>query len=374
MAIGSVKLPLSAGTGPPPSPQNGAYPFNGSVNSISDVAIIGELLDSLPFIGEVSSIHKIATGLSHLVAIKNFVVGTGGELWVFGINTNGAIGGATEYVWERIGSDSDWTDIAAAGTSSYAIRAGRLYVTGQNNAGQLGNGSTTNVATFTQIGTDTNWTFVSAGETWAAAVKGGNLLTCGSNANFRTGLNTNSGNQTTWTVANNTQTWLNTSCGRNHGAGVTTDGKLFSWGLNSLGRTGQGTTAGSTQIPTQIGSDTNWILSSTCNANIYALKSTGTLWGAGFAGGSIWGNSTPTSMTQESLGDTNWDWVASTGASGIYARKTTGTLWSSGAFPGNLISTTALFQLNQVGTDTNWKKEFVGNTNGNQAQITFIKS
>jgi alpha-tubulin suppressor-like RCC1 family protein len=204
----------------------------------------------------------VVCGAFHCLAIK------GGALYVWGTSGSGALGLNTGtsttdtslYITTaptQIGSDTDWTCIAAGAGHSLGIRAGRLYTWGINAQGQLGQGNTTSLGLPTQVGSDTDWSWCSAGSNWSAAVKGGQLLTCGQNSNFRTGLNTSTGNTTSFTVADLTSTWTIVSCGDVHGLGIRTD-SLYSWGSNTNGRTGQGTTSGSTQVPTQIGTLTGW--------------------------------------------------------------------------------------------------------------------
>lgn len=217
---------------------------------------------SLQNISTDSDWDTIVCGVSHCLAIKN------GALFAWGNNTLGALGlniGVSNldtlvYIVStptQIGSDTDWTCIGVGQNHSVAIRAGRLYSWGLNAQGQLGQGNTTSLGLPTQVGSDTDWTWCSAGQSWSAAVKGGQLLTCGANSSFRTGLNTSSGNTTSFTVANSTATWTIVSCGLEHGLGIRTD-SLFSWGTNGSGRTGRGTATGNTQIPTRVGTLVNY--------------------------------------------------------------------------------------------------------------------
>jgi alpha-tubulin suppressor-like RCC1 family protein len=220
----------------------------------------------------------VACGDQHCLAIK------AGKLYSWGSDLNGRTGlgkgtGSTltnftfTIIPAQIGSDTDWTHISAGSLHSLAIRAGRLYSWGNNGNGALGLGNTTTFDTPQQVGSDTNWEWCSAGNNWSAAIKGGQLVTCGTNSNFKTGLNTNTGNTTSFTVANSDTNWTKCFAGESHGIAIkNTPAQLWSWGVNSLGRTGQNTTSGNTQVPTQVGSLTGWTTGSAGNVHSLAIR------------------------------------------------------------------------------------------------------
>jgi alpha-tubulin suppressor-like RCC1 family protein len=374
MPIGRTLLPIASGGSPPST--SGIYPFQGAITGMNDIITFAEIFNNakLPYIGEQATTYMIATGFRHVLAIKNFVSGTGGELWVWGFNSSGSIGGSTNYQWTRIGVDSDWTWVSAAGNSSYAIRAGRLYVTGENSNGELGNGTTTDVSVFTQVGSDTDWEKVSGGSLFGVAIKNGDLLTTGFNNSFRTGLNTSVGVTNTWTVANNTETWEWISGGIIHGAAITDDGRMFTWGTNLNGRTARNTAVGTTNIPTQefLG-DTDWVQVECSNASTIARKTSGTVWGCGVGAGSVWGSvAQVTVFNQEALGDTDWVWIANQGANAQFALKSDGTIWTSGFNIANLQQST-VNTFAQFGSETDWKTNFFGNKNGFSQQMALLK-
>ena len=66
--------------------------------------------------------------------------------------------------------------------------------------------------------------------------------------------------------------------GDTSGAGIKTDGTLWTWGGNNLGTLGNNTMVDS-NVPIQIGTDTNWKTLEVGQAHIIALKTDGTLWG-----------------------------------------------------------------------------------------------
>ena len=202
-------------------------------------------------------------------------------LWAAGTNASGITGqGVTTgniTTFAQIGSDDDWKVAAVVyhltSSTSYQFTAaalkndGSLWAWGSNNFGLTGQGVTTgNTLTPTQIGSDTDWVRI-----WGMQSVG----STGSNPNFT---------QPSCFIA------------------LKSDGTLWSWGGNMNGFTAQGTTSGNTTVPTQIGSDTDWVdivrYSSSAGSptRITALKSNGDLycWGGGSNSGTAM--STPTRL------------------------------------------------------------------------------
>ena len=129
----------------------------------------------------------------HTLALKN-----NGTLYVFGsswASGSGALGlgdsiNQVSYP-TQIGNDSDWIYINSAFNTSFAIKTnGTLWGWGQNDYGQLGDGTTVDKNVPTQIGTDSDWVAVSAGRLHTIALKNnGALYSWGNNANGELGNN-----------------------------------------------------------------------------------------------------------------------------------------------------------------------------------------
>ena len=120
------------------------------------------------------------------------------------------------------------------------------------------------------------------------------------------------------------------SAGRGHSLALKDDGTLWAWGYNNFGQLGLGDTA-SRNVPTQVGSDSDWVSVIAGSTHALAIKADGTLW--------AWGNN---SLGQLGLGDTNhrytptqvgtdtdWEQVAG-GFYLSYAIKAGGSLWAWG--------------------------------------------
>jgi alpha-tubulin suppressor-like RCC1 family protein len=129
--------------------------------------------------------------------------------------------------------------------------------------------------------------------------------------------------------------WCTLSGGGAHTSAIKTDGTLWGWGLNTLGRLGTNNTI-SYSVPTQEAcGGTNWCMVSAGSAHNLAIKTDGTLWGWGCnACGALGTNNTIcySVPTQEVCGGTNWCMVdiSQFGFAHASAIKTDGTIWSWG--------------------------------------------
>jgi alpha-tubulin suppressor-like RCC1 family protein len=144
-------------------------------------------------IGTDSNWSSMDSGFQHTLAIK-----INGTLYVFGGGVNGSCGhGLTDAPFvspTQIGTDSNWSQVSAGANTSYAIKTdGTLWAWGQNDYGQLGDGTMVNKGYPTQIGTDTNWSSVQAGYRHCIALKtDGSLWAWGDNSWSQLGIGTSS--------------------------------------------------------------------------------------------------------------------------------------------------------------------------------------
>ncbi|MBS1535096.1 MAG: T9SS type A sorting domain-containing protein [Bacteroidetes bacterium] len=164
------------------------------------------------------------------------------------------------------------------------------------------------------------------------------------------------------TVSQNlfSQCWKEIAAGSGHTLAIKTDGTLWGWGRNHLGQVGDGTTI-DRNVPTQIGTDTDWLAIDAESYNSMGLKTDGSIWCwgnnlGGQVGNGDFGNGVIASIPTR-IGTEN-DWVKiSTGGSRTYAIKSNGTLWGCGYNEyGHLGigNTNPHYTFVQIGTDTDW--------------------
>jgi len=129
-------------------------------------------------IGTGTNWSQIAAGGYHTLAIKS-----DGTLWAWGYNSYGQLGDGTtsnKTTPVQIGTGTNWSQIAAGGYHTLAIKSdGTLWAWGYNSYGQLGDGASGGgnyKTTPVQIGTGTNWSQIAAGGYHTLAIKSDGTL------------------------------------------------------------------------------------------------------------------------------------------------------------------------------------------------------
>lgn len=288
-------------------------------------------------IAQCPSFVKIANSNNghHILAIKS-----DGTLWAWGTNFTGQIGDGTTTDRStpiQIGTANDWIDIAVGSYHSLAVKSdGTLWAWGFNSWYSLGDGTNVSKSTPTQIGTATNWQSVAAGDVASFAITNtGKLFGWGYNGYGELGDGTTISRTTptalspsrnfirvtsgkyhslgitddhklwAWGANNLGQLgdatiisklspvnispsidWQDIACGYDASAGVSLDGRLFAWGTNANGQIGNGTYGAGlyVDVPTQIGTGTNWTKVTVGWDHDAALTSDGKAWSWGFNG------------------------------------------------------------------------------------------
>lgn len=180
---------------------------------------------------------NIGTQWQSISAAKNTAaaIRTDGTLWIWGSALYGAMGAGTAVGSSQtplqMGTDTDWQYVSLSETATMAIKTdSTLWACGQNNYGQLGDGTITDLYALTKIGTASDWKTVVAGPFHTLAIKGdGSLSNWGSYTYDKLGLIGSLYDSTGNQVKN---TWQSVAAGHYNSFGIHADGTLYTVGNN----------------------------------------------------------------------------------------------------------------------------------------------
>jgi alpha-tubulin suppressor-like RCC1 family protein len=234
----------------------------GSSDSATHTAPLQVKINSSTFLTGVS---LVGAGTSHSLAIKQ----SDGSVYGWGNDSSGQLGdnsAATQQVFP-VQAKTTATgnpiltgviDIAAGASHTVALKSdGTVWTWGSNSSGQLGDGSTTSRKLAAQVKTSNNTfltgiTTLASGDNFCIARKSdGTVWAWGANTNGQIGI----GNTTTpqkyavqvKLVGGAALTGItDVACGSSHAIALKSDGTLWSWGLNTNGQLGVGSTTQAT--------------------------------------------------------------------------------------------------------------------------------
>jgi alpha-tubulin suppressor-like RCC1 family protein len=308
----------------------------------------------------------------NVIAVK-----TDGTLWTWGWNSSGQLGIGSSINTSSPNTNTlggtTWSQVAAGYGHTAAVKTdGTLWTSGRNDSGQLGNGSTIAQASggqssfATTVGGGTNWISVSCGAFQTAAIKSdGTLWTWGLNSYGALGSGSTTRTSSPNTTINGGSTWLQVACGsNNHTTAIKTDGTLWTCGYNQFGQLGNGTSGltGQSSFATVLGGGTTWKQVSGGYNHTAAIKTDGTLWTCGYGTGGGLGNGSAAHTSSPGTvagGGTTWKQVVA-GRNYTAAIKTDGTLWTCGynyfGGLGNGSTTNTSSFATVAGGGTTWKQ------------------
>jgi len=316
---------------------------------------------------------RVAAAGNHSVTLK-----TDGTLWGWGENNFGQVGDGSQISRNapvRIGTGTDWTNVAAGYYHTVALKAdGSLWTWGDNTKGQLGdNLSAASRSVPVKIGSDTNWAAIAAGDFHTLALKtDGTLWAWGDNSSGQVGSGAVVPGIQPVPVKIGTGTdWSSVAAGGTHSVARKTNNTLWGWGSNSAGQLGNGTALDAvapvqTKLLPPFVND-NWSAVAAGQTHSAALKTDGSLWSWGSNASGRLGNGTILNSgvpVRESGNSTDWVAVAA-GDNHTMGLKANGTLWSwGGNVNGQLGNGTNLDALAPVKivADTDWIVATAGST------------
>lgn len=262
--------------------------YSWGLNGYSQLGRTGSI--SIPnTVGSTSDWRAVAAGYDHALGIKY-----DGTMYAWGNNGSGQLGlndTTKRATPTKVGTDSDWIVVAGGSGFSLALKAnGYLYGAGLNSSGQMANGGTgTGPKTFTKIGTS-RWKSISAGLAHVMAInEDGSLYVWGSNTTGQVGNNaaTLTTPVTTPYLIPTASTWRTAAAGWYHSAAITAGGALYTWGNNTHGELGLGTTTTTPKkTPQHVGTSTwnQYVFTGNSTTMLVDASGSVTMWGAGTYG------------------------------------------------------------------------------------------
>ena len=259
----------------------------GNLTDYSSPVQVGSLTDWLQM--------GITDGASGEVALA---VKTDGTLWTWGEGHEGGLGDGTTTDRSspaQVGSLTDWGDGEFSIENNKRLNGcyrtcgcvktdGTLWLWGQNNEGQTGNGTNEpdKQSSPVQLGSATNWLQVDGGREYVIYLNtDGEIWGTGDNRYGMLG-DGSSDNRFSPVQAGSATDWVDLAAGFWAAAAINSSGELYTWGLNDAGQLGLGDTT-KRCVPVQVGSLTDWKYVSSGREAMNAVKTDGTCW--------TWGNS-----------------------------------------------------------------------------------
>lgn len=222
---------------------------------------------------------QIAAGWTHVLALR-----ADGTLWGWGNNQYGQLNGTqshnSAFGLIQIGTDSDWTLIAAAFYASTALKKdGSCWYWGEGISCGISNGQASGPQ---RVDTITGCIKIAVGSKHLAVLKkDGTLWTCGGNSKGQLGIgNELDSPRLVQVQASNTWPWIDVAAGIDFTIALKADGSLWGWGQNMVNRfTGQPRM--DAFWPQQLDRNNNWVKLAAGLIHGLMVDSRGDMWAWG---------------------------------------------------------------------------------------------
>jgi alpha-tubulin suppressor-like RCC1 family protein len=239
-----------------------------------------------------SNVVAVSAGDWHTVALK-----TNGELWAWGLNYYGQLGDGTQNSHSSpVLVLTGVAAVAAGGNHTVALKAnGEVWAWGDNTYGQLGDGSTAQrnspvrVKGVGGVGYLSGMLAVTAGSTHTAAIKSdGTVVAWGDNQYGQLGDGTTTQRHSPVAVSGSAVVTA-VAAGNGHTVALKQDSTVIAWGWNNIGQLGDGSLT-NRSVPVQVknilgnGNLTGVAAVSAGNLHTVALNSDGTVVAWGYNG------------------------------------------------------------------------------------------
>jgi alpha-tubulin suppressor-like RCC1 family protein len=293
---------------------------NNIVSRSSPVSVVGGFTDWC----------QVAAGFSqHSLGVR-----TNGTAWAWGCNGQGQLGDNTTVNKSSpvlvVGFATGWCQVSAGQSFSLGVRTnGTAWAWGCNNCGILGDGTTVSKSSpVSVVGGFTDWFQISAGTNHSLAIRqNGTAWGWGFNNAGRIGDGTTTNRSSPVSVVGGFTDWCQISAGNSHSLAVRQNGTAWAWGRNGSGESGDNTTVSKSSPVSVVGGFTDWCQISAGSIFSIALRQNGTAWAWGIASNgrlgdnSIVDKSSPVSVVG---GFTDWWEVSAGDAHSLAIRKICG--------------------------------------------------
>lgn len=215
-------------------------------------------------VGSDSDWSTVAAGGDFSCALKS-----SGNLYCWG-NYPGSADRASPWLPTRIGQagDNDWTSIDATYGIACGVKGGDAYCWGANGSGQVGDGTKLSVAAPVRVGASGLWQQLSVGDGHTCGIRDGNLYCWGSDSYGQIGNGAGAAPTAPELIASGGYTQV--AAGSSHTCAIKA-GAMYCWGDDSSGQVGNGaaTNAAGYSSPVAIGGGNDWVavtagMSETC--------------------------------------------------------------------------------------------------------------